>query len=202
MGSASWVVGTENVAEATQMPILGKETSVFPDDLFERDFDESSERVWRAAFTKSRQEKSLARHLEASGIPFFLPLVSKDNRIRGKRVTSHIPLFTGYVFLHATEDERVRSLTTNRISTILPVADQRQLFMDLRQVRQLIDIDAPLTVERRLVAGQRVCIKHGAMAGLEGTITTRRGTARLLVAVQMLQSGVSVEIDDYMVEPL
>ena len=184
------------------MPVLGKETSVFPDNLFEMEFDESSERAWRAAFTKSRQEKSLARHLLSSGIPFFLPLVAKDNQIRGRRVTSFIPLFTGYVFLHATEDERVRSLTTNRISTVLPVQDQRQLFLDLRQVRQLIDTDAPLTIERRLSPGQRVRIKSGAMEGVEGTVTMRRGKRRLLVAVQFLQHGVSVEIDDYMLEPL
>ena len=96
----------------------------------------------------------------------------------------------------------MRSLTTNRISTVLPVQDQRQLFLDLRQLRQLIDTDAPLTIERRLSPGQRVRIKSGAMAGVEGTVTMRRGKRRLLVAVQFLQHGVSVEIDDYMVEPV
>ena len=184
------------------MPILAKERAIFPDDLLETEFTESSERDWRALFTKPRQEKALARNLASDGIPFFLPLVPKDNRIRGKRVTSYIPLFTGYVFLYATEEERVRSLQSNRISTVLPVQDQRQLFLDLRQVHQLIKTDAPLTIERRLVAGQRVRIRSGAMLGVEGTVTTRRGKTRLLVAVDMLQSGVSVEIDDYMVGPI
>ena len=40
------------------------------------------------------------------------------------------------------------------------------------------------------------------MAGLEGTVIHRRGKTRLLVAVKMLQQGVSLEIDDFQLEPL
>jgi hypothetical protein len=40
------------------------------------------------------------------------------------------------------------------------------------------------------------------LAGLEGTIITRRGQTRLLVHVDFLQQGASVEIDDLCVEPI
>jgi hypothetical protein len=40
------------------------------------------------------------------------------------------------------------------------------------------------------------------MAGFEGTIVQRRGTDRLLIAVSFLQQGVSVEINDFMVDPI
>ncbi|MCA9170589.1 MAG: hypothetical protein KDB23_23080, partial [Planctomycetales bacterium] len=69
-------------------------------------------------------------------------------------------------------------------------------------IAQLIQVDAPLTVEARLTAGDPVRIKNGPMAGLEGVVITRRGQARLLVAVKMLQQGVSVEIEDFLLEPL
>ena len=186
------------------MPILEKETSVFPDNLLEQPEPEpgSSERQWWAIFTKARQEKALARDLLAYQIPFYLPLVPKENRIRGRLVQSYIPLFSGYVFLYGCDDERVRSLTTNRISRILPVVDQLQLRTDLMHLHHLIEVDTPLTIERRLEPGNRVRIKNGPMLGLEGVVTQRRGKRRLLVAVQFLQNGVSVEIDDFMVEPL
>jgi hypothetical protein len=35
---------------------------------------------------------------------------------------------------------------------------------------------------------------------LEGIVTKRRGVSRLLVAVNYLQQGASVEIEDFMVE--
>ena len=89
----------------------------------------------------------------------------------------------------AAEEERVRSLTTGRISRVLEVEDADQLVFDLRQLRQLIVSDAPLTVESRLAAGQWVRVRQGAFAGLEGTVLKRRGKTRLLVSINFLQQG-------------
>ncbi len=147
-----------------------------------------------------RLSRGISRRFE---IPFFLPLVMRQNRIRNRIVEAYFPLFSGYVFMFGRDDERVRSLTTNRVSTVLAVPDQWQLRNDLKQLNQLIEVDAPLTIERRLEPGRRVRIKNGPMRGLEGIITQRRGgKRRLLVAVEFLQHGVSVEIDDFMVEPV
>lgn len=184
------------------MPILEAEPAVHPSNLLDEVSAVDSSRRWWAVYTKARQEKAFARHLLSMDIPFYLPLVAKDNMIRGRRVQSFIPLFGGYVFLFGDESERTKSLTTNRISTILPVDDQDQLTSDLLQVSTLIDAGAPLTIESRLCPGDTVRIKSGPMAGLEGTVINRRGKTRLLVAVKMLQQGVSVEIDDFQLESL
>jgi transcriptional antiterminator RfaH len=184
------------------MPILDAETAIFPENLLTELAEQNSPRRWWAVYTKARQEKALARHLVQLDVPFYLPLVAKTNLIRGRKVQSHIPLFGGYVFLFGSEEERTKSLTTNRVSTILNVDDQRQLATDLRHVARLIESNAPLTVERRLEAGSPVRIKTGPMQGLEGTVISRRGQTRLLVSVRMLQQGVSVEIDDFVLEPL
>jgi transcription antitermination factor NusG len=96
----------------------------------------------------------------------------------------------------------VRGLTTNRISRILPVDDADQLVHDLRQIRQLIAANVPLTVESRLRPGQRVRVRQGAFAGVEGIVMKRRGEMRLLVSITFLQQGASVEIDDFLLEPL
>jgi len=184
------------------MPIHPAETSVFPENLLETAPVESPERCWRVVYTKARQEKALARELLKYEVPFYLPLIPRDHLIRGKRVRSLLPLFAGYVFLFGSEEDRLRTLKTNRTSRILPVDDQAQLLRDLAQIRQLIATDAPLTVERRLAPGRRVRVKSGAMLGLEGTVLSRRGHTRLLVAVNFLQQGASVAIDDFMLEPL
>jgi transcriptional antiterminator RfaH len=184
------------------MPILAAETSIYPSNLLE-DFSRlEGERQWWVVYTKARQEKALARHLLVREIPFYLPLVAKEQCLRGRKVSSHIPLFGGYVFLYGHEEERIASLMSNRISTMLPVADADLMFGDLRNVQHLIDSDAPLTVERRLAVGDRVRVKAGSMQGLEGVILKRCGKTRLQVAVSFLQQGVSIEIDSYLVEPL
>lgn len=188
------------------MPILGAEKNVYPEYLVSdsggEEFSRSAERKWWVLLTKPRQEKSLARRLLARQIPFYLPLIRKDNLIRGRRVRSHIPLFTGYVFFFGEEQERLAALETNRIAQMLPVPDQDELWTDLRQIERLLEADAPLSIERRLEPGREVRIKAGVMKGLEGTVVVRRSKSRLLVAVHLLQAGVSLEIDDYMLEPI
>ncbi len=190
------------------MPILSEECSIFPGDLLDEfssiseRFDTDEESRWWTIYAKSRQEKALARHLLAHEIPFYLPLVRTRQFVRGRRRCAHLPLFTGYVFMYGTADQRVTALTANRISRILSVETPVELVRDLRQVRDLIASDAPLTVESRLTTGVRVRVKRGVLRGLEGRILRRNGKTRLLIAVNYLQQGVSVEIDDFMVEPI
>lgn len=184
------------------MPILAAEPDCYPHNLLDEVATSAGERQWWAVYTKSRQEKSLARQLYGMTIPYYLPLVSKTTRVGTRKVKSHLPVFTGYVFLYGSDEERVQALTTNRISCILPVPEAERMTTDLRNVRALIACGAPLTVEARLQPGQRVRIKGGALMGLEGTIVCRRAETRLLIAVNYLQQGVSIQIDDYMVEPI
>lgn len=190
------------------MPILAEQPFVFPDDLLQRSICTEelrrmdSERYWWVVYTKSRQEKALARDLFTSQIPFYLPQVARDHLIRRRRVRTLDPVFPGYVFLYGTPEERVDSLKTNRISRILSVPNQDELLQDLRQLAELIAIGAPLTVEQRLCAGRRARICHGPLAGFEGTIIQRRGADRLLITVNFLQQGVSLEIRDFCVEPI
>lgn len=185
------------------MPILKAETSIFPSNLLEDEFQNApEERKWHVFHTKARQEKAFARQLVGFQVPFFLPLTPKVNLIRGRKVKSLIPIFGGYIFLFVNDPERIKALTTNRVTNTLDVEDQQQLTFDLRNVQQLIQAAAPLTVESRIAAGQNVRIKSGPMAGLEGVVEKRRGQSVLYVAVTMLQQSATIEIDDYLLEPI
>lgn len=184
------------------MPILSQEPTCYPQDLLDTMDFPLEDRHWWVLHTKARQEKSLARQLISHEIPFFLPQVEKTAIVRGKKRASFLPLFTGYVFLFGSENERARSLTTNRIAQILCVSNEPELWTDLRRVWQLIQAKAPLTVESRLAPGQRVRVLSGALAGVEGVVVSRRKKCRLLIAVHLLKQGVSVEIDDFLLEPI
>ena len=184
------------------MPILGKEISLYPTDLLDNAATESSDRCWWVVYTKARQEKALARDLAARQIPFYLPLLQKTLLSRGRRISSYVPMFAGYVFLLGSEPQRVASLQTNRVSRMLAVDNQERLLFDLRQLQRLIDSGAPLSVESRIQPGDRVRVRSGLLADMEGVVLTRRGRTRLLVAVDFLQQGASVEVEDFQLEPI
>jgi transcription antitermination factor NusG len=174
---------------------------IYPHDLLESE-PESLARRWWAVYTRSRQEKVFSQQLIGHQVPHYLPLVDKISYTRGRRLISRVPLFSGYVFLFGDEQERLTSLTTNRISQIIPVTDGARLRSDLCQIFRLIACGAPMTVEQRLAPGRRVRIRQGPLAGLEGTVVERRNKARLFVAVDFLQQGASIDLEDFVLEPL
>ena len=196
------------------MPFVEAVANYFPEDLLDgpplvdvvplsvpSDAAEQT-RQWWVLRTKHQQEKALGRQLLSREIPFYLPLVPKEHLIRGKLVQSHVPLFRCYVFLCGDDEEYLLAMKTNRVITVLRVPDQRQLSDDLRRLQQLIASGQPMTMEKRLKAGQKVRVRRGPFAGQEGTIIKRRGASRLLVAINFLQQGASVALDDFVVEPI
>ena len=152
---------------------------------------------WVAFYTLARREKDLMRKLEAAGVPFYSPLIRRRLHTAGGRVRhSFVPLFPGYVFAPVDDEQRRAALATNTISRCLPVVDGPQLVADLRRIQQLIAIDMPLTPEARLEPGHLVRVCSGPMKGIEGTVITRKGEQRLIVAVKFLNQGASVELED------
>ena len=180
----------------------GDVPSLFPDNLLNGMSSEPSERCWWVLRTKPRQEKAVARDLLGFHVPYYLPLVKRTAYYGKRRFSHYAPVFSGYLFLFGSDDERVQGLTTHRIAQVLPVDDGQRLRHDLNQLTQMISAGAPLTVESRLTPGRRVRVQHGSLAGLEGAIISRRGETRLLVRVDFLQQGASVAMDDFLVEPI
>jgi hypothetical protein len=136
------------------VPIRKEEPCLFPDNLLDEPPPELGGRSWWVVYTKSRQEKALSRELFKYGIPFYLPQIKNTTLVRGRHRTTFMPLFAGYVFMLANEAERVRGLTTNRVSRMLPVDDAEQLIADMRQIKRLIESNAPLTIARPSGADQ------------------------------------------------
>lgn len=184
------------------MPILPYEPDIYPVDLFDRlAVPETQTGQWWALYTLPRREKELMRRLRQGEVSHYSPLVKRRTRSpSGRGRVSHVPLFPSYVFLYGGPDQRYQALATNCVSRCLEVSDTGRLVHDLRQIQRLIETDAPLTPEARLRPGMRVRIRSGALVGLEGTVLKRRSAARLLVAVEFLQRGASVLLEDYEVE--
>jgi transcription antitermination factor NusG len=184
------------------MAILEAEPNIFPSNLLSELADEPTDRQWWVLRTKARQEKAIARDLSRKAVPFYLPLHAERRTVRGKTVDSHLPMFEGYVFVFGSDDERVVSLKTNRVAQVLPVIDQKRFQRDLSQVEKLAASGAALAIESKLLPGRRVKVTSGSLMGLEGVILTRRGVNRLFVSVDLIQQGVSLEVDDFMIELL
>lgn len=181
------------------MPILNAEPDIFPENML--DLAVTEPRPWWVLYTLSRQEKQLCRLLMKQQIEFYCPTIAKRYRSPGGRVrVSHLPLFPNYVFLRGDEEQRYESVATGCVSRCLPVSEPERFLADLQQIRQLIDLGVPLTPEEKLQPGMLVRVKSGPMVGLQGQVLERRGERRLLVSVNFIQRGASLELGDWELE--
>ncbi|MBL8821555.1 MAG: UpxY family transcription antiterminator [Planctomycetia bacterium] len=182
------------------MPRLQLEPYLSKDSLF-TDISEKvdSSRGWWVLYTKPRAEKSLARKLNQQGKDFFLPIHEFRTLRKNRVLKSYLPLFPGYVFIHGSDEDRVQSLKTNMIIACIPVIDQVSLHHDLHAVHRLIQSGEVMTPEKQLMPGQTVEILHGSLQGMTGKIIRKNNKEMFVVEVRMLQRGVSVQIESWMI---
>lgn len=184
------------------MPILAKEQDVYPLDLFDRFLTgDLAGQQWYGLYTRSRREKELMRRLRTLDIAHCAPMIARRTRSpQGRIRTSHVPLFSNYVFVCGDDTDRYNALTTNCVSRDVKVVDGVQLASDLERISELIERGYPLTPEARLQPGVAVRVLSGPFAGFEGTILRRDNETRLLLAVRFMEQGASVVLDDCEVE--
>ena len=172
------------------MPILPKETDIFPDNLFDLP---TADAPWEIAHLRSRQEKAVARLLFDGGKPFYLPQAVLKKKTSGRTFVSHLPLFPGYIFLRRVRGLRETLWRTSAVVKMLEVPDQAQLTGELLQIRQLQVSGAVFTPQPDLVPGDAVRITEGVFSGYHGIVMEDRGSLRLIVSVSTIRKSVVVE---------
>ncbi len=181
------------------MPLLSKEIDLFPDHLLA---NQPKDGQWWAMYTLARREKELMRRLLSRQIPFYSPVFEQVYRSPAGRLrSSFLPLFSNYVFIYGEELDRYAAVSTGCVSRCIEIPDQAGLLLDLRNVHQLVNTGLDVTAESKLVPGERVRVKNGPLEGQIGTVIERRGQTRLLVTVNFLQQGASIEIEGFDLEP-
>lgn len=191
------------------MPILSAQTDYYPETLWDDAAavppasTNGDAAKWWCLHTKPRQEKAVARELLAAEVGFYLPQVDHESYTpQGRRVTSHLPLFSGYLFLKGDEGDRMRSMHGNRLVNVLQVFDQSMLEQDLRRIHLLLSSGLRVSTEPWVLPGMAVQIKSGPLAGIEGTVTRRGNGDHFVATVRFLSRGASVELRDWQVEPM
>ena len=184
------------------MPLLPPETTLFPADLLDRTADSDSSARWWVIHTRPRAEKSLARKLLSLGLAFYLPTRDQSWHSNGRRFASHLPLFPGYVFLHARPEDRGNVLSTKLVANFLSVSAQDELTEDLQRVGRILSAGLPVEHRAALPPGTPVEVTDGVLEGLTGTVVRYGRQAGIFIQVRMIGQGVLVELDPRLLRPV
>lgn len=158
--------------------------------------------TWWVLHTRPRQEKAVARDLGALKIPHFLPLTDEVRYYGRRKQRVLLPLFPGYVFLHGSPEQAWTLDRAGRLAQIIEVFDQGRLDRELSAIRRVLESGHELVSHPYLHEGMRVEVKSGPLKGVQGVIERRRGRRRLVLQIEVLGVGSSLEIDGSLLRPV
>jgi len=164
----------------------------------------TGERCWLAAYTRSRHEIQVAEQLKLKEIDSLLPTFEKFTRWKDRVRRSKAPLFPGYVFVHASNAERVPVLQTSGVVHIVSVAGKPAPLQEaeIARLRACGTYASEIEPHPFLRVGQRVRVKHGPFAGWEGILLEKQNRKRLVITVEQIMKSVAVNLHGADVEPI
>jgi transcription antitermination factor NusG len=152
---------------------------------------------WYAIWTRSRHEQIVREQLERKGFDAFLPTITRWSRWKDRKKQIDWPLFPGYCFARINMVDRLPVLKCSGVVNIVsfngeiaPIPDH-----EIESIRQLIETDLQFDPCPLIREGMLVEVVHGPLRGVVGRLVRKGSHARLVLSVELIGQGVSVEVD-------
>jgi transcription antitermination factor NusG len=159
---------------------------------------------WFALQVRSRWEGTTAALLRGKGLETLLPTYTTKRKWSDRFKVVESPLFPGYVFCRFDVHNRLPVLITPGVISVVgrgktPVAvDDTEILSIQAAIGSGIHLEPWPYVQ----IGERVRIKDDVLDGMEGILTSFKGSHRVIISVTLLRRSVALEIDRSRITPL
>jgi transcription antitermination factor NusG len=152
---------------------------------------------WFAAYTTPRHEKHVGEVLAERNIEYFLPLYRTVRQWKkSSPVLLELPLFPCYLFVRISRAARGTVLSLPGVVSIVGSAREPwplpQLEVEALRIGAKLGKAQPHPYLR---VGERVRIKTGLMAGVEGILVRKKNEFRFVLTLEAIMRSVAVEVD-------
>ena len=156
-----------------------------------------------ALWTRSRHEKVVREQLEQKRIDVFLPTITKWSRWKDRKKKIAWPLFPGYCFARFDPHLRLPILKCTGVVSIISFQGEPAPIPEheIEGIRRLIESDLAFDPCPMIREGMMAEVMHGPLRGVIGRLIRKSDKARLLLSVDLIGQGVSVEVDAADVRP-
>jgi transcriptional antiterminator NusG len=161
------------------------------------DLNEPSLTAWYAIWTRSRHEHIVRGQIEQKGFDAFLPTITRWSRWKDRKKQIDWPLFPGYCFAKLGIDDRLAIMKCAGVVSIVSFNGEIASIPDheIEGIRQLIETNLQFDPCPLIREGMLVEVVHGPLRGVVGRLVRKGSHARLVLAVELIGQGVSVEVD-------
>jgi len=162
------------------------------------------ESSWYAIYTRHQHEKMVAQILTSKGFNTFLPLYAASHNWKDRIKALSLPLFPCYVFLKGGLERRLQIITTPGIYGLVSSAGQPAAIPDIEieGIRRVVESGVRVETHPFLKCGDRVRIKCGPLAGIQGILVRKKNISRLVLSVEILGTAAAIEVTAFQVEPV
>ncbi|HKY23237.1 MAG TPA: UpxY family transcription antiterminator [Vicinamibacterales bacterium] len=152
---------------------------------------------WFAIWTRSRHEQVVREQIERKHLDAFLPTITRWSRWKDRKKKIDWPLFPGYCFARFKPDETLSILKCTGVVSIVSFEGRPAAIPDheIAAIRRVLESDLQFDPCPMIREGMMVEVTHGALKGVVGRLVRKGAHARLVLAVDLIGQGVSVEVD-------
>lgn len=155
------------------------------------------ERLWYAAYTRSRHEKRVAQELDRRAIETYLPLYETVRQWKNGRHLVQMPLFPGYTFVRIASRDQLDVL---RVPGVVDLVGFGGVPMPLQEeeiaiLKRAVNNGRNVEPHPFITAGRKIHITAGPLAGLQGIVVRRSGQMQVVVSVELIQRSLLVKVD-------
>ncbi len=151
---------------------------------------------WFAVKVRMRSEKMAVTALQEKGFSPFAPSVHCRRRYSDRIKLIETPVFPGYVFCQCKRENKSALLNTTAVAYIVSFGGTPAEVPE----REIESVRAVLSAGGQAYpffsCGDRVTVKSGPLAGVEGLIVKRGNKHDFVVSINLLQRSISVALDE------
>jgi transcription antitermination factor NusG len=159
---------------------------------------------WYAIWTRSRHEQVVREQLERRQLEAFLPMITRWSRWKDRKKKVDWPLFPGYCFARFDPADTLPVLKCAGVVNIVSFEGKPAAIPDyeVESIRLLIGSELQYDPCPMIREGMMVEVAHGPLRGVTGRLLRKDAKkASLVLAVELIGQGVSVEVDAADVKP-
>lgn len=153
-------------------------------------------RCWYALVVKSRCEFKAEEELHSINVETYLPTTVLVRKWSDRKKEIKSPLIKGYIFIYATEKERLYSLEQNSVVKCLFDGGRAAVIPDwqINSLKRILEFNPKISVESGLVKGDLVKIIDGPFEGVVGVIQSSGKERTISVSIDLIHRSVIVHL--------
>jgi transcription antitermination factor NusG len=155
---------------------------------------------WYAIVTKYRNEKMIAKKLNAINCEAYVPVMKTVRQYASRKKIHHLPLINCYVFVKIDLKDMIKVLEITNVFHFVKFGDEIAEISEneIALLRRITGVDYPLEVinHSTFTQGDQVVVTEGPLAGIRGTLIKSQNKKRFVVEFDKLDRRIAIEIED------